>query len=80
MFDEIDKNNFGKNVVSLKKFLNDDNKIYSMDLEKDQIILLIEEEINEKELILDGIKFKGIEDIKKDPFFLQIKNLKDIND
>ena len=76
MFDEIGKNNFCKNIVYPTKFLNDDNKVDSnVPIDNDQIILKIEEKFNEGELILDGIKFKGIEDIKKDPIFLQMKNL-----
>ena len=64
MFDEIDKNNICKNIVYPTKFLNDDNKVDSIfPLENDQIILTIEEQFNEGELVLDGIKFKGIDDI-----------------
>ena len=72
----MDKNNTCKNKVSLKKSFYDDNKVNSiLPLENDQIILIIEEKFNEGELILDGIKFKGIEEIKKDPIFLQMKSL-----
>ena len=80
----MDKNNICKNIVSPTKFLNDDNKAdLIVPIENDQIILPIEEEINEKELILDGIRFKGIDDIRKDPILLQMKSLSDnsiIND
>jgi hypothetical protein len=78
MFDEIDKNNIYNGIVFPTKFLNDDNKVDSIiPLENDQIILTIEEKFNEGELILDDIKFKGIEEIKKDPIFLQMKSLSD---
>jgi hypothetical protein len=30
--------------------------------------------------VLDGIKFKGIEDIAKDPTFKKITSLKELND
>ena len=74
----MDKNNTCKNKVSLKKSFYDDNKVDSIvPLENDQIILTVEEKYIEDELILDGIKFKGIEEIKKDPIFLQMKSLSD---
>ena len=74
----MDKNNICKSIVSPTKFLNDDNKADSIvPLENDQITLIIEEKFNEGDLILDGIKFKGIEDIKKDPIFRQMKSLCD---
>ena len=77
----MDKNNTYKNKVSMKKIFYDDNKLDSIvPLENDQIVLTIEEKFNEGDLILDDIKFKGIEDIKKDPILLQMKSLKDIND
>ena len=69
MFDEMDKNNIYKN--------KEDSII---PLEIDQIMLTIEEKFNDGELVLDGIKFKGIENIKKDPILLQMKSLKDTND
>ena len=72
MLEEIDKNKNNKikinkeNILSLPK--NDVN---------DRIVLTIEERVDESELILDGIKFKGIEDIAKDKNFLKLKSLKD---
>jgi hypothetical protein len=78
MFDEMDKNNMCKNIVYPTKFLKDNNKVDSIvPLENDQIILSIEEKFNEDDIILDGIKFKGMEEIKKDPIFLQMKSLSD---
>ena len=78
MFAEID-NNICKNIlVSTAKFKKDDDKVDSIvPLENDQIILTIEEKFNEAELILDGIKFKGIEEIKKDPILQQMESLSD---
>ena len=74
----MDKNNTCRNKVSLKESFYDDNKVNSIvSLENDQIILTVEEKFNEGELILDGIKFKGIEEIKQDPIFLQMKSLSD---
>ena len=43
----------------------------------DQIFQTNEEKFIKGELILDGIKFKGIENIKKDPIFRQMKSLID---
>ena len=60
----MDKNNICKNKISPTNFLNGDNKVDS--IENEQIVLTIEENFDEGELILDGIKFKGIEEIKKD--------------
>ena len=40
------------------------------------MVLTIEERIDEGELMLDGIKFKGIEDIVKDKNFLKLKSSK----
>ena len=74
----MDKNNICKSIVSPTKFLNDDNKADSIvPLENDQIIMTFGEKFNVGELILDAIKFKGIEEIKKDPIFLQMKSLSD---
>ena len=71
----MDKNN-AENVVSALNFLNYDNKGDSNDpLKNDQTIMEIEEKFYERDLILDDIKFKGIEDIQKDPIFLQMKSL-----
>ena len=57
----MDKNNICKNIDSPTKFLNNDNKVDS--IENEQIVLTNEENFSEGELILDGIKFKGIEEI-----------------
>lgn len=74
----MDKNNICKSIVSPTKFLKDVNKLDSIvPLENDQIILTFGEKFNESEIILDAIKFKGIEEIKKDPIFLQMKSLSD---
>ena len=91
MFDEIDKNNNYKKknnednttriIVSPANTLNDDNIVDSIvPIENDRTFISIEENLDEDELILDGIKFKGIEDIAKDPIFLKIKSLKDVDD
>ena len=74
MFEEIDKNK--NNKININK----ENNIYPPKndvIENDRIVLTIEERIDESELILDGIKFKGIEDIAKDKNFLKLKSLKE---
>lgn len=50
-----------------------------MPIENNRTFISIEENLDDDELILDGIRFKGIEDIAKDPIFLKIKGLKDID-
>ena len=75
-------------LVSPANILNDDNIVDSIvPIENDRTFIsieekkdedeLIEERNDEGELILDGIKFKGIEDIVKDKNFLKLKSLKD---
>ena len=74
---ENNKENSTEILAPSTRFLNDDNKVDSIaPLQNDRINLAIEEKLDEGVIILDGIKFKGIEDIKKDPIFLQIKILK----
>jgi hypothetical protein len=77
MFDEIDKNNNNKIKTNKEYNLSSPKIIQNDDIENDRIVLTIEERIDESELILDGIKFKGIEDIVKDKNFLKLKSLKD---
>ena len=62
-------------VYDLGKKLNIIDSI--IPIENDRTFISIEENLDEDELILDGNKFKGNEDIVKDPIFLKIKNLKD---
>jgi hypothetical protein len=54
--------NTNKIISSPKNILKDD-KMVSLD----ENYLTIEEKLDEDELILDGIKFKRIEEIVKDP-------------
>ena len=79
MFDEIDKNKNNKLKINKENNLSDSKILLNDDIENDRIVLTIEERIDEGELILDGIKFKGIEDIVKDKNFLKLKSSKDNN-
>ena len=62
MFEEIDKNKKNKIKTNKENNLSSPKIIKNDDIENDRIVLTIEERIDEGELILDGIKFKGIED------------------
>ena len=63
MFEEIDKNKNNKIKINKENILSPPKNNV---IENDRIVLTIEERIDESELILDGIKFKGIEYIAKD--------------
>ena len=92
MFDEMDKTNIYKNEddqkvvktnnenanIILVSPTNANKKDSSAPLENDRIILTIEEKLDDHDIIvLDGIKFKGIEEIKKDPILQQMESLSD---
>ena len=75
---ENNKENSTKILVPPTRFLNDDNKVDSIaPLQNDRINLILEEKLDEGVIILDGIKFKGIEDIKQNPFILQMESFSD---
>ena len=74
MFEEIDKNKNNKIKINKENILSPPKNDV---IENDRIVLTIEERVDESELILDGIKFKGIEDIAKDKNFIKLKSFKD---